>query len=63
MVDPRYYVQSSQVRGERRAYWIEERDEKHGIRYGRRCIEDFGTNKRKAEKRCAELNQQQRKET
>lgn len=52
-----YVVQSSQVRGERRSYWIEKRDPKRP-RTGRHeeCIADFGTNKRRAEKRCTELN-------
>ncbi len=52
-----YVVQSAQVRGEPRLYWIEKR-EPNKPRMGRcvNCIEDFGTNRRKAERRCAELN-------
>ena len=54
----RYYVQSSQVRGEPRLYWIEARRKGGSFRFGRHTpvIEDFGTNRRKAEKRCEELN-------
>lgn len=54
MADRKYYVQSAQVRGERRSYWIESR----GRYFGRNpeCVQDFGTNKRAAEKRCDELN-------
>jgi hypothetical protein len=51
----RYVVQSEQVRGERRSYWIE----KHsvaGMQWRAPIVEDFGTNKRKAERRCDELN-------
>lgn len=52
LTEAHFYVQSGQVRGERRSYWIEER-----INFRRRrCVEDFGTNKRRAEKRCEELN-------
>lgn len=52
-----YYVQSEQVRGERRSYWIERRNLKSPsqARYTE-CIQDFGTNKSRAEKRCNELN-------
>ena len=53
---PRYYVQSSQVRGERRAYWIEDRwDGGYGFR-DRTCVVDFGTRKLAAERRCAQMN-------
>lgn len=53
-VPERYVVQSEQVRGESRSYWIEPRPVSlHGKPA---VIEDFGTNRRKAEKRCAELN-------
>ena len=54
-ITERYVVQSEQVRGERRSYWIE----KHsitGLPWRAPIIEDFGTNKRKAERRCDELN-------
>lgn len=52
-----YVVQSCQVRGERRAYWIEERyPNRPALQRHPRCVEDFGTNKRRAERRCAELN-------
>lgn len=55
MSDPRYYVQSGHVRGERRSYWIEDRLDRKLGRY-KECVEDFGTHKRAAEKRCDELN-------
>lgn len=53
-IDPRFYVQSSQVRGEKRAYWIEDRHQ--GTFSYRHCVQDFGTRKRAAEKECARLN-------
>lgn len=55
MSDARYYVQSGCVRGERRSYWIEDRLDKNIGRH-RKCVEDFGVEKRKADRRCAELN-------
>lgn len=54
MTVERYVVQSELVRGEQRAYWIEPRPVSlHGRPP---VVEEFGTNKRKAHKRCDELN-------
>lgn len=51
-----YRVQSEQVRGERRSYWIEKRSSGGAFYRRPTIVQDFGTNKRAAEKRCDELN-------
>lgn len=51
-----YRVQSEQVRGERRAYWIEKRSTGGAFILPATVVQDFGPNKRAAEKRCDELN-------
>lgn len=56
MTEFRFYVQSEQVRGERRSYWIEKQRIDGSSATYQGFVEDFGTNKRGAEKRCAELN-------
>lgn len=47
-----YYVQSAQVRGERRSYWVAQRN----LFHDETCLRDFGTNKHAAQKYCDGLN-------
>lgn len=51
---PRYFVQSTRVRGEPRVYWIIDR--KNSRFWHQAIVASFGRQKRTAEKRCDELN-------
>lgn len=46
----RYYVQSSQVRGEPRFYWVVDSKAEN------QNLPDWTTDKRKAERQCAKFN-------
>jgi len=61
MSTPRYYVQSEQVRGERRFYWVADSTRKESWSHYPGMIEGTGTwNRTTAQKRCEKLERERR---
>jgi len=56
MSDPRYYVQSEQVRGEKRTFWVVDRAGKFGRH--EKSVSDCTTSERQAQRWCDEFNAQ-----
>ena len=54
MTKEKYYVQSSQVRGEPRFYWIIDRTT-------RKCVTEWSQNGKQVELRCKKLNAHHKK--
>jgi len=54
MKHDRYYVQSEHVRGEKRMWWIEDRETKSHLSDGNKCVAE-GTRAR-MERLCGKLN-------